>query len=239
MLLAADDQVVEDSDVQEAQGLLQARCDFAVGFAGLRVAARVIVKQDDCGGAELESALSNDSRVDIAPVDGPGEQMLSGQDLVLGVEEENTEHLVGQMGASSDQVAAGLLRAVDAALALKALLQDIRCREENPLFVHPELVLGRAILGAALHRFVSTSALCASWEPTGEALGPTAPESEHRASGAQRRAATQRQRREGGLPCGRDSEAKIPFKRPSVGGDSTCMPYKACGLNGIRMDGVD
>ncbi|CEF22710.1 conserved hypothetical protein [Xanthomonas citri pv. citri] len=60
------------------------------------------------------------------------------------------------------------------------------------------MVLGLQVLGA-LHRFFSTSALCASWEPTGEASGPTAPESEHRGSGAQRRAATERQRREGGL----------------------------------------
>lgn len=199
MLSATDDQMVEQPDVQEPQGLLQTLGDFAVGFAGLRVAARVIVKQDDCSSAELKSALGHDSRVDIAPVDGAGEQMLSGQDLVLGVEEENTEHLVGQMGASSDQVAAGLLRTVDLPLASKALLQDGRGGEQNPLFVHLELVLSLQVLGA-LHRFVSTSALCASWEPAGEASGPTAPGSEHRGSGAQRRAATERQRREGGSP---------------------------------------
>ncbi|TBW98916.1 hypothetical protein TP47_07180, partial [Xanthomonas citri pv. aurantifolii] len=86
----------------------------------------------------------------------------------------------------------------DAALALKALFQDSRGGEQDALLVHLELVLGLQVLGA-LHRFVSTSALCASWEPTGEAFGSTAPGSEHRSSGAQRRAATKRQRRGGGL----------------------------------------
>lgn len=196
--MTADDQVVEDPHVEERQRLLQAFSDLAVCLAGLRVARRVVVKQDDCGSAELKSALCHDSRVDIAPVDGAGEQMLSGQDLVLGVEEENTEHLVGQMGASSDQVAAGLLRAVDPALALKPSFEDVGCCEQDTLLVHLELVLGLPVLGA-LHRFFSTSALCASREPTGEASGPTAPGSEHRGSGAPRRAATERQRREGGL----------------------------------------
>lgn len=179
MLLAANNQVVEDSDVQEAQGLLQAPSDFAVGFAGLRIPARMVVEEDDGDGVEVQGTLCYDSRVDIAPVDGAAEEVLGGQDVVLGVEEDASEDLTRQVGAAGDQVAAGLLRAVDAALALKALLQDIRCRQENPLLVHLKLILDRSVLGA-LHRFFSTSALCASWEPVGEASGPTAPGSEHR-----------------------------------------------------------
>ncbi|CEE34841.1 conserved hypothetical protein [Xanthomonas citri pv. citri] len=92
-----------------------------------------------------------------------------------------------------------MVGAVDAALALKALFQDGRGGEQDALLVHLKLILDCSVLGA-LHRFFSTSALCASWEPTGEASGPTAPGSEHRSSGAQRRAATELQRRGGGLP---------------------------------------
>lgn len=102
VLPSTDDQVVEDADVQKRQRLLQAFGDLAVGFAGLRVAARVIVKQDDCGSAELKSALCHDSRVDIAPVDGAAEEVLGVQDLVLGVEEDHAEDFVRQVGASSD-----------------------------------------------------------------------------------------------------------------------------------------
>lgn len=214
-LLATDDQVVQHSDVQEAQGFLQALGDLAVRFARLWIAARMVVEEDDSHRVELKSALCDDSGMNLAAVDRAKEEMFGCQDVMLGVEEDDAENFVTQMCAAGNQVITGLVGAVDAALALKALLQDGRGGEQNPLFVHLELVLSLQVLGA-LHRFFSTSALCASWEPTGEASGPTAPESEHRASGAQRRAATKRQRREGGLPCGRDSEAKVPFRGPAL-----------------------
>lgn len=199
MLPATDDQVVEDSDVEEAQRLLQALGDLAVGVAGLRVPARVVVEEDDGDGVEVEGALGDDSGMDFAAVDGAAEEMLGCQDVVLIVEEDDPENLVAQMCAAGGQVAAGLVGAVDAALALKALFQDGRGGEQDALLVHLELVLSLQVLGA-LHRFFSTSALCASWEPVGGVPGPTAPGSEHRASGAQRRAATKRQRRGGDLP---------------------------------------
>lgn len=190
-LLATDDQVVEDSDVKKRQRLLQAFGDLAVRFARLRVPARVVVKEDDGDGVELQGALDDDPAVDFAGIGRAGEEVLGGQDVVLGVEENDAEDFVRQVGAAGDQVAAGLVGTVDAALALKALLQDGRGSEQDAFLVHLELVLGLQVLGA-LHWFFSTSALCASWEPAGEASGPTAPESEHRASGAQRRAATKR-----------------------------------------------
>ncbi len=103
--------------------------------------------------------------------------MLGRNDVVLVVQEDDTEDFVRQVSAAGNQVAAGLVGAVDAALALKALLQYGRGSEQDAFLVHLELVLGLQGLGA-LHRFVSTSALCASWEPTGEASDPTAPGSE-------------------------------------------------------------
>lgn len=47
VLTPADDQVVEDPDVEKCQHLLQALGDLAVGFALLRIAAWVIVEEDD------------------------------------------------------------------------------------------------------------------------------------------------------------------------------------------------
>ncbi len=179
VLPTADDQVVEDADVEQRQRLLQALGDFAVGFAGLWIPARVVVEEDDGDGVEVQGTLCYDSRVDIAPVDGAAEEMFGCEDVMLGVEEDDPEDFVRQVSAAGNQVVAGLVGAVDAALALKALFQDGRGSEENPLLVHLKLILDCSVLGA-LHRFVSTSALCASWEPTGEALGSTAPGSEHR-----------------------------------------------------------
>lgn len=199
VLTPADHQVVQHPDVEEAQSLLQALGDLAVSFAWLRIARRVVVEEDDGSSVQIQGALGDYSGMNIAAVDGAEEEMFGCQDLVLDVQKDDTEDFVRQVSAAGNEVVASLLGAVDAALALKALFQDGGCCEQYALFVHLELVLSLQVLGA-LHRFFSTSALCASWEPTGEASGPTAPESEHRASGAQRRAATQRQHRGGGSP---------------------------------------
>ncbi len=198
MLAPANDQVIQHPDVEKCQRLRQAIGDLLICIAWLRIAARVIVEKDDGSGVQLEGALGDHPRVHLAAVNGAEEEMFGCQDVMLGVEEDDPEDFVRQVSAAGNQVVTGLLGAVDAALPLKALFQDGGCCEQDALFVHLELVLSLQILGA-LHRFFSTSALCASWEPTGEASGPTAPESEHCASSAQRRAATKRQRREGGL----------------------------------------
>ncbi len=184
VLTPADHQVVQHPDVEEAQCLLQALGDLAVGFAWLRIAAWVIVEKDDGSGVQIQGALGDHPRVHLAAVDGAEEEVLGRQDLVLDVQEDDPEDFVRQVSAAGNQVVASLVGAVDLALPLKALFQDGGCCEQDALLVHLELVLSLQVLGA-LHRFFSTSALCASWEPTGEASGPTAPDSEHRASGAQ------------------------------------------------------
>jgi len=179
VLTPADHQVIQHSDVEEAQSLLQALGDLAVSFAWLRIAARVIVEKDDGSSVQIQGALGDYSGMNIAAVDGAEEEMLGRQDVMLDVQEDDPEDFVTKMCAAGNEVIAGLLGAVDAALALKAVFQDGGCGEQDAFLVHLELVLSLDVLGA-LHRFVSTSALCASWEPTGEASGPNAPWSEHR-----------------------------------------------------------
>lgn len=208
MLPATDDQVVKDPDVEKRQRLLQALGDLAVGLARLRVPARMVVEEDNRDGVEVEGALGDDSVVDFAGVDGAAEEMLGCQDVMPIVQEDDAEDLVRQVGAAGSQIVAGLLRAVDPALPLEALFQDVGGGEQDALLVHLELALGLPVLGGALHRFFSTGASCASWEPAGEAFGSTAPGSEHR----WRRAAESRNNVEEACPCGWDSEAKVPLR---------------------------
>ncbi|SOO02994.1 conserved hypothetical protein [Xanthomonas citri pv. fuscans] len=139
----------------------------------------MVVEEDDGHRVKLEGALSDDPAMDFAAVDGAAEEMFGCQDVMLVVQEDDTENLVWQVSAAGNQVVSGLVGAVNPALALKALFQNGGCREENPLLVHLELILDFSVLGA-LHRFVSTGATGASWEPAGGASGPTAPGSEHR-----------------------------------------------------------
>lgn len=70
MLPAADNQVVNDPNVQEAQCFLQALGDLAVSLAGLRVPARMVVEEDDSDRVELQGKLGDDPRMDFAAVDG-------------------------------------------------------------------------------------------------------------------------------------------------------------------------
>ena len=111
MLPPTDDQVVEDADVEKRQRLLQAFGDLAVCFARLRVPARVVVEEDDGDGVELQGALGDDSAVDFAGIGGAGEEVLGGQDVMLGVEEDDAENFVRQVSAAGNQVVAGLVRA--------------------------------------------------------------------------------------------------------------------------------
>jgi hypothetical protein len=76
VLTATDDQVIEDPDVEKRQRLLQALGDLAVGLAGLRVPARMIVEEDDGDGVEVQGALGNHPVVDFASVGGAGEEVL-------------------------------------------------------------------------------------------------------------------------------------------------------------------
>lgn len=96
VLPTADDQVVEDADVEQRQRLLQALGDFAVGFTGLWIPARVVVEEDDGDGVEVQGTLCYDSRVDIAPVDGAAEEMFGCEDVMLGVEKTTPKTSCGR-----------------------------------------------------------------------------------------------------------------------------------------------
>lgn len=161
VLTPADHQVVQHPDVEEAQCLLQALGDLAISFAWLRIAAWVVVEKNDGSSVQIQGALGDHPRVHLAAVDGAEEEMFGCQDLVLYVQEDDPEDFMIEMCAAGNQVVAGLLGAMDAALPMKALFQDGGCCEQDAFLVHLNLVLSLDVSGA-LHRFFSTSALCAS-----------------------------------------------------------------------------
>jgi hypothetical protein len=69
--------VIQNSDVEELEGLLQAFGDVDVGLGGFRYAARVIVGEDD-GSA----------------VDGAAEEIVAGDELVTFGEIDHAEGFV-------------------------------------------------------------------------------------------------------------------------------------------------
>jgi len=67
--VAADDQVVVQSESERGGGSLDVLCYGDVGLGGGRVARGMVVHQDQCGGAELERALDDLARVDRRVID--------------------------------------------------------------------------------------------------------------------------------------------------------------------------
>jgi hypothetical protein len=95
---AGDDQVIENPDVDECQRILQARGDQLVGLAWFGDAARVVVREDDCGGVVLQGFLNDFARVDACAVDRAAEELLTGDEPVTVVEVDQGEDFVLAIG---------------------------------------------------------------------------------------------------------------------------------------------
>ena len=105
----ADDEVVEDPDVEERERFLEAAGDELVGLAGLGNAGRVIMEEDHGGGVGLEHHARDLARVYGGAGDRATEEDLRADEAVTSVEEEEPEDLVWQR---ADLVAQVLARAV-------------------------------------------------------------------------------------------------------------------------------
>ena len=104
---ATDHQVVQDADVEEAEGLPEAPSDGAVRRTGFGVAAGVVVEEHQGRGVVVQGSLGDDPGMHLAAIDGAGEEVLGGDDPVLGVQEHGTEDFVRQGRASGLQVGCG------------------------------------------------------------------------------------------------------------------------------------
>jgi len=87
--------MVEHPHIDQLQRLLKPLSEHPVGLAGLGVAGGVVVAQDQRGGVVGQGALDDLPGMDTGAVDRAAKQRLEGQHLVLGIEKQATEHLVG------------------------------------------------------------------------------------------------------------------------------------------------
>src|SRR5690606_22462431 len=91
----ADHEVVEQADVDQGQGLLQARGRGAVGGAGLGATAGVVVAHDHRRGIAGQGTAHDFARVHLGAVDGAAEQFLEGERAMAGIQEQHGEYLAG------------------------------------------------------------------------------------------------------------------------------------------------
>src|SRR3984957_17844657 len=91
MPTAADDDVVVYSDAERLRGIDDVLGDGDVSFGWGRVARRVVVHQDQRGGAQLQRALDDLAGIDRRMVDRAALLLLVGDQRVLAVEEQEME----------------------------------------------------------------------------------------------------------------------------------------------------
>lgn len=135
--------MVEQSQLDQLQRLLQASGDSAVGGARRRVSRRVVVADDDSGGVVAQRSTDDFAGMDFSPVNGAPEHRLHGDDAVAGVEEDHVEFFVVEVCQAHPQEVAGVIGPVDLALAIKPLAQDGLGLTEDGILaevVAPEIV---------------------------------------------------------------------------------------------------
>lgn len=106
---ATNHQVVQDADIEEAEGFFEAPSDSAVSGARLGVARRMVVEEHHGRGVVMQGALGDDPGMHLAAVDGAREEMFGRNDPMLGVQENGAENFVRQSRASGLEVGCGCI----------------------------------------------------------------------------------------------------------------------------------
>jgi hypothetical protein len=81
-----DDDVIEDPDVDQAQGVAEALGDELVGVAGFSDSGGVVVRQDHGGGLVFQGFDDDFAWVDAGAVDGAAEEVLGCDEAMALVE---------------------------------------------------------------------------------------------------------------------------------------------------------
>jgi len=109
-IVAGDNDVIEDSNIDEGEGLLDALGDHFVCLGRFGDSARVVVGQDDGGGVMFESFLEDFAGVYGGAVDGAAEEVLASDQAMARVEVDQRKHLMRALRESGHQVVSGRSR---------------------------------------------------------------------------------------------------------------------------------
>ena len=134
MPLSADHEVIQQSDIDQRQGLLHACRYRPVRRGRLQASRRMVVEGNDGAGIQCQRPLGDFSGMNFSTVDGAPEQGFDCKNLMLGIEKQAAENLVFKMGAVGPQVVCCIARLLDFSLALQALAQDAFCCFEYLVF---------------------------------------------------------------------------------------------------------
>ncbi len=117
----ADDQVIEEADLDQGEGVAQPGRDDLVGLRRFGDPGGVVVGQDHGRRVAGEGLLDDLPGVDARPVDRAAEQFLAAGEPVAAVQEQAAEHLVLEVAQPGHQVVAGRPRAAEDRAGLEPL----------------------------------------------------------------------------------------------------------------------
>jgi hypothetical protein len=123
MPAAADDQMVEEPDIDQGQCLGDPLSDIAVGLARLAVAGWVVVAQNHGSRVESQGLLHDLARIDGCAVDSAAEQGFVPDHAMPRVEVQAREYLVRQVGEPGTEAARSIDRLVERAAAIDRALE--------------------------------------------------------------------------------------------------------------------
>ena len=92
----ADDDVIEDADINVSQRVLQSRRQHPIGRAALRAARGMVVAEDHRRGVPCQCPLQNDAGIHGRAVDRALKQALECQHAMLSVQKDGREDFVGR-----------------------------------------------------------------------------------------------------------------------------------------------
>ena len=124
----ADNQVIQEPDIDQFKGRFEAFCNALIGLAGLGDPARVIVGQDDGGCIDPQGLLDDFPWVHAGAIDRAAEQFVEAQYPVAVVQVQAAKELVVEMSHARLEEGLGVGRAPDG-LATRQGLQVVASRE--------------------------------------------------------------------------------------------------------------
>jgi hypothetical protein len=99
--------MVEYFDVDQLQGVAQSAREIRIRGAWFTYPGRVVVREDDGRGIEVQDPFNDFTRMDYRAVDGSFEQGFEGNHAMSGIEEDRAKHLTRAMSKLRDKEAPG------------------------------------------------------------------------------------------------------------------------------------
>ena len=108
-LAIPDDEVIQDTNLDQCQGLLEASSDDTIRGTRLETSTGMVVAEHHGGGIVLQGTFGYFARMYFAAIDGSMEQFFVGNHPMPGIEKQDGEYFMTQVTKLAREVFASLV----------------------------------------------------------------------------------------------------------------------------------